>query len=230
MVRFGGQTFGSPVRSSSGCRSMSVVSASLWHATGTVCSPPPVPVCSPSPGLVSPCVHTYEDQRDEHKNADHKPPIAREADVMDWPAAHYVAPTEELESGRDPQSHDTSQMPGVPSTGSPPVLPGGCQLEHGQVALDVGLSAWELDGDALAGQPRRCSKTWAFRPVTRSSFLVTHGWRLPRRSTPTRTGRHSATRSPSSATPCGRTGRRPSETHARGVNFGGHTPFVDLDS
>jgi hypothetical protein len=61
---------------------------------------------------------------------------------------------------------------------SPPVLPGRCQLEHGQVALDVGLSAWELDGDALAGQPRRCSRTWAFQPATRSSFLVTHGWRL----------------------------------------------------
>lgn len=78
---------------------MSVVSASLWRATGTVRSPPPVPVCSPSPGLVSPCVHTYEDQPDEHKDADHKPPIAREADVMGWPAAHYVAPTEELQSG-----------------------------------------------------------------------------------------------------------------------------------
>lgn len=81
---------------------MSVVSASLWHVTGTVCSPPSEPACSPSPGLVSPCVHTYEDQRDEHKDADHKPPIAREADVMDWPAAHYVAPTEELQSGRIP--------------------------------------------------------------------------------------------------------------------------------
>lgn len=100
VVRFGGQTFGSPVRSSPGYRSMSVVSASLWHVTGTVCSPPPGPACSPSPGLVSPCVHTYEDQHDEHKDADHKPPIAREADVMGWPAAHYVAPTEELQSGR----------------------------------------------------------------------------------------------------------------------------------
>jgi hypothetical protein len=49
---------------------MSVVSAWLWHATGTVRSPPPVPVCSSSPGLVSPCVHTCEDQHDEHKDAD----------------------------------------------------------------------------------------------------------------------------------------------------------------
>ena len=117
VVRFGGQTFGSPVRSSSGYRSMSVVSASLWHSIGTVCSPPRGPVCSPSPGLVSPCVHTYEDQHDEHKDADHKPPIAREADVMGWPAAHsYRGVTE----WPDPQSYDTSQMPGVPSTGARP--------------------------------------------------------------------------------------------------------------
>jgi hypothetical protein len=88
---------------------------------------------------------------------------------------------------------------------SPPVLAVKCQLEHGQVAVDVGLSAWELDCDALAGQPRRCSRTWAFRPATRSSILVTHDRRLPRRSTPSRTGRHSVTHSPGSVTPCGRT-------------------------
>jgi hypothetical protein len=100
VVRFGGQTFGSPVGSSSGYRSMSVVSASFCNVTGTVCRPPRGPVYGPSPGLVSPCVHTYEDQHDEQKDADHEPPIAREADVMNWPAAHYVAPTEELQSGR----------------------------------------------------------------------------------------------------------------------------------
>ena len=56
---------------------MSAVCASFWHATGTVCSLPPAPVCSTAPGLASPSVHKYEaqhdyknDAEDKHKTAD----------------------------------------------------------------------------------------------------------------------------------------------------------------
>ena len=61
---------------------MSVVSASFWHVTGTVYSPPSGPAYGPPPGPVSPYIHTYEDQHDQQKDAEHKHPIAREDDVM----------------------------------------------------------------------------------------------------------------------------------------------------
>ena len=53
-----------PVRSSSGCRSLSMVSGSFWHATGTVCSPPS--------GVASPSVHKYKAQHDDKNEAEHK--------------------------------------------------------------------------------------------------------------------------------------------------------------
>jgi hypothetical protein len=65
---------------------MSVVSASFRRATGTVGNPPPEPV--------SPSVHKYEDQHDEQKDAEHKPLIAREGNVMRREAARYLAPSE----------------------------------------------------------------------------------------------------------------------------------------
>ena len=52
-----------PPRSSSGYRSLSMVSVSFWHATGTVCSPP---------GLASPSVHKYKAQHDYKNDAEHK--------------------------------------------------------------------------------------------------------------------------------------------------------------
>ena len=60
------------VWSSSGYRSMSAVCASFWHATGTVCSLPPAPVCSTAPGLASPSVHKYKAQHDYKNDAEHK--------------------------------------------------------------------------------------------------------------------------------------------------------------
>jgi hypothetical protein len=73
---------------------MSVVPASFWRATGTVSSPPPGPVRNPPRGPVSLSVHKYEDHHDEQKDAEHKPPIAGEGNVMRWEAAHYLAPSE----------------------------------------------------------------------------------------------------------------------------------------
>jgi hypothetical protein len=87
------------VWSSSGYRSMSAVCASFWHATDTVCSLSPAPVCSPAPGLASPSVHKYEaqhdyknDAEDQHKTADAEA-IARLRDKRDT-GQHYLAPTE----------------------------------------------------------------------------------------------------------------------------------------
>ncbi len=78
---------------------MSAVCASFWHATGTVCSLPPAPVCSTAPGLASPSVHKYEaqhdyknDAEDKHKTADAEA-MARLRDKRDT-GQHYLAPTE----------------------------------------------------------------------------------------------------------------------------------------
>ena len=58
---------------------MSAVCASFWHATGTVCSLPPAPVCSPAPGLASPSVHKYEAQHDYKNDTEdkHKTPTPK---------------------------------------------------------------------------------------------------------------------------------------------------------
>jgi len=80
---------------------MSVVCASFWHATGTVCSLPPGPVCSPAPGLASASVHKYKaqhdyknDAEDKHKTADAEA-MARLRDKRDT-SQHHHAPTEQL--------------------------------------------------------------------------------------------------------------------------------------
>jgi len=78
---------------------MSAVSAAFWHATATVCSLPPGPVCSPAPGLASPSVYKYDTQHDYNNNAKHKDQtadaeaMARLRDKRDT-GQHYLAPTE----------------------------------------------------------------------------------------------------------------------------------------
>jgi hypothetical protein len=100
------------VWSSSGYRSMSAVCASFWHATGTVCSLPPAPVCSPAPGLASPSVHKYEAQHDYKNDTEdkHKTPTpklwlvcgisATPVSITLLLPSNYTCP--------GPQCHDTS--------------------------------------------------------------------------------------------------------------------------
>jgi hypothetical protein len=81
-----------------------MVSASYWHATGTV--------CSPSPGLASPSVDEYKAQHDDENDAEHKHQAAsaeamtRRRDERDT-GHHYTAPTE-CYAQRDARCHDTS--------------------------------------------------------------------------------------------------------------------------
>jgi hypothetical protein len=78
---------------------MSAVSAAFRPATGTVCSLPPGPVCSPAPGLASPSVHKYDTQHDYNNNAKHKDQtagaeaMARLRDKRNT-GQHYLASTE----------------------------------------------------------------------------------------------------------------------------------------
>jgi hypothetical protein len=78
---------------------MFVVSASSWHATGTVRGLPPGPVRTPSPGLASPSVHKYEDHQDYNNDTKHKHETAdaeamtRLRDKRDI-GQHYLVPTE----------------------------------------------------------------------------------------------------------------------------------------
>jgi hypothetical protein len=77
---------------------MSVVSASFWHATGAVSSPPPGLVSSQPPKPVSSAVHTYEDQHDYQNDDQQKQPSAGEVNRMRCDdrdtSHHYLASAE----------------------------------------------------------------------------------------------------------------------------------------
>ena len=70
-----------PVRSSSGCLSMSVVPASFWHTTGTAYSPPPGPVRSPPPGPAPSAVHPHEDHDEQDEDRQGHPIVGCRAEA-----------------------------------------------------------------------------------------------------------------------------------------------------
>ena len=82
----------------SGCRSMSVVPASFWHAAGTAHSPPPGPVRARGPRPASSAVHTHEDH--DQQNMD-SPVLSLQRRLVGVAASCLVLGAQESSASRD---------------------------------------------------------------------------------------------------------------------------------